>query len=33
MKIPLVECRKFEPMERDPELERADDIHDDKLNS
>jgi len=33
MKIPLVEVRKFEPIERDPELERADDIQDDKLNS
>lgn len=33
MAVPLVECRKFEAVERDPDLERADDIHDEKLNS
>ncbi|MDU0343716.1 hypothetical protein [Bosea rubneri] len=33
MKIPLVECREFEPIERDPELERSDDELDQKLNS
>ncbi|KUL94349.1 hypothetical protein DK26_15185 [Bosea sp. WAO] len=33
MKLPLVECRKFEAIERDPDLDRADDIQDDKLNS
>ena len=33
MNIPLVEVRKFEPIERDPELERADDIQNDKLNT
>ncbi|HEV7339816.1 MAG TPA: hypothetical protein VGO06_27860 [Bosea sp. (in: a-proteobacteria)] len=33
MKIPLVEYRKFEVIERDPDLERADDDQDEKLNS
>ncbi len=33
MAVPLVECRKFEAVERDPDLERADDIHDEQLNS
>lgn len=33
MNIPLVEVRKFEPIERDPELQRADDIQGNKLNS
>ena len=33
MRIPLVGCQKFEAVQRDPDLDRADDIHDEKLNS